>query len=284
MSLSSINLDAFLTCAQTGNFTRAAEKLHITQSALSQRVQNLEHELETSLFIRDRTGIRLTEQGNELLRYCQAKTAIESDVVERIKGGAELGGVIRIGGFSSVMRSVVLPSVTSLLTENPKLKLEMISRELNELPDLLKTGEIDFMILDRNLNREDLVSVHLGDEANVLVQKKNSKVPDIFLDHHEDDEITFKYLKVRSSEKLSKIERRYLDDVYGLIDGIRLGIGKAVIPYHLIKDDSSVSIIDKDRALKVPVYLHYYERPFYSRLHKEVVEALKLKAPKLLKF
>src|SRR6476661_642944 len=116
VSLSSINLDAFLACAQTGNFTRASEKLHITQSALSQRVQNLEAELETSLFIRDRAGIRLTEQGTELLRYCQSRTAIENEVVDRIKGASstELSGVIRIGGFSSIMRSIILPALAPL--------------------------------------------------------------------------------------------------------------------------------------------------------------------------
>jgi DNA-binding transcriptional LysR family regulator len=276
MTLSSLNLDAFLACAQTGNFTRAAEKLHITQSALSQRVQNLESELETSLFIRGRSGIRLTEQGDELLRYCQARTAIEAEVVDRIKGLAadELTGVIRIGGFSSVMRSVILPSLAPLLVKYPRVKLELISRELRQLPELLKSGEIDFMVLDQNLNREDLETVHLGDELNVLVQKKNYKGEDIYLDHHENDEITFKYLRMRSTNRSSKIERRYLDDVYGLLDGVKLGLGRAVLPLHLVKEDPEISVIEKGRSLKVPVVLHYYRRPFYNKLHTAVVEAL----------
>ena len=284
MSLSSINLDAFLACAQTGNFTRAAEKIHITQSALSQRVQNLETELGTSLFIRDRSGIRLTEQGSELLRYCQAKTAIETEVVDRIMGAAsdELTGVIRIGGFSSVMRSAVLPALAPLLEKYPRVKLELISRELEELPELLKSGEIDYMILDQNLNREDIESVHLGDELNVLVQKKGYKGPDIYLDHHEKDEITFKYLRLRSNDRAAKIDRRYLDDVYGLLDGVRLGLGRAVLPLHMVRKDSEISIIDKDRSLKIPVVLHHYVRPFYSKLHHEVVDILKKSAAKYL--
>jgi DNA-binding transcriptional LysR family regulator len=284
MSLSSINLDAFLACAQTGNFTRAAEKIHITQSALSQRVQNLESELGTSLFIRDRSGIRLTEQGSELLRYCQAKAAIETEVVDRIMGAAsgELTGVIRIGGFSSVMRSVVLPALAPLLEQHARVKLELVSRELEELPELLKTGEIDYMILDKNFNREDIEAVHLGDEVNVLVQKKGYKGPEIYLDHHEKDEITFKYLKLRSTERAAKIDRRYLDDVYGLLDGVKLGLGRAVLPLHLVRGEKGLAVVEKDRALKIPVVLHHYVRPFYSKLHIEVVDILNKHTSKYL--
>ncbi len=284
MSLSSINLDAFLACAQTGNFTRAAAKIHITQSALSQRIQNLESELGTSLFIRDRSGIRLTEQGDELLRYCQAKAAIETDVVGRIKGLAsdELTGVLRIGGFSSVMRSVILPALAPLLLNYPRVKLELISRELQQLPQLLKSGELDFVVLDRSLNREDLASIHLGDELNALVQKKNYKGADIYLDHHENDEITFKYLRLRSTDRAAKIERRYLDDVYGLIDGVKLGLGRAVLPLHLVQGDKELSVVEKDRSLKIPVVLHHYVRPFYSKLHHEVLDILKNQAGKYL--
>ncbi|MFM8314231.1 MAG: LysR family transcriptional regulator, partial [Deltaproteobacteria bacterium] len=71
MSISSSQLDAFFACSQTGNFTKAAKLLHLTQSALSQRILNLEGELQTTLFIRERNGIRLTSAGRELVQYCR---------------------------------------------------------------------------------------------------------------------------------------------------------------------------------------------------------------------
>src|SRR5688572_17239087 len=101
-SLPSLQLDAFVAVAQTQNFSKAAEKLHITQSALSQRVMNLEAELNATLFIRDRTGVQLTELGQELLRYCQNKEALENEFLSKLHAEkkTELSGEIRIGGFS----------------------------------------------------------------------------------------------------------------------------------------------------------------------------------------
>ena len=275
-------LDAFFECAQVGNFTRAAEKLNITQSALSQRIRNLEEDLGTSLFVRDPSGVRLTEAGFTLLRYCQSKASIETEVLAQIKG-RELSltyGIIRIGGFSSVMRSIVLPALAELLTENPQIQISFISEEVSELPNMLKRGEIDYMILNYDLGRDELVTEKLGVERNVLVSRRGQKVPDIYLDHDEEDMTTIRYLK---QAKMSlKIMRRYFDDVYGILDAATLGVGKAVVPLHLIDDTGSLSIHNKDQQLLVPVVLHYYRQDFYSKLHDLVVSALVQNCKKFL--
>jgi DNA-binding transcriptional LysR family regulator len=282
-SLSSLYLDAFVAVAQTRNFSKAAEKLHITQSALSQRVLNLEGELESTLFIRDRAGVQMTELGHELLRYCQSKGALESEFLSCLqsKGTTELVGEVRIGGFSSVMRSVILPAISPLLSANPRVRLSLIARELRELPDLLRRGEIGFMVLDHRLERDDLEAVKLGVERNVLVHSPRSKSGDIYLDHDEEDQVTRQYLK-RSGKKAAKFERRYLGDVYGLLDGVRQGIGKAVLPRHLIAGISDVSVISPSTVLEIPVWLHFYSQPYYSRLQQKILEALRENCPQLL--
>ena len=281
MSLSSNYLDAFYACAQVGHFTRAAERLHITQSALSQRIKNLADELETSLFIRDRSGLRLTDAGEALLRYCQTKSSIEDEVVEEIKGAhsAVVSGTLRIGGFSSVMRSVIMPSLAPLVQKYPEVKLHFHTRELQELPILLKRGEIDFMVLDHHSDRSDFETLKLGEEKNVLVEKKNYKGEDIYLDHDENDQTSIRYLQMIGKKK--KPQRQYLDDVYGLIDGARLGLGKAVVPRHLIKGSKDLVIVSK-KNLIFPVILHYHQQPFYSRLHQTVVSTLKAESAKYL--
>lgn len=280
MGLSSIQLEAFMSVAQTLNFTKAAELLHITQSALSQRIMNLEAELETTLFIRERSALRLTTVAQELVQYCRCKNSLEEEFLAKLKG-QELAGVIRIGGFSSVMRSVILPSIAGLLSAHPKLKIEMIGDEIYNLPARLQRGEIDYMILDRRESREGLERIELGKEKNVLVQKKKYKGPDIYLDHHESDQVTLSYLRL-AGKRTKAIERRYLDEVYGLIDGVRLGIGRAVIPRHLIRDEKEFEVLSPMTVLEVPVCLYFYSQPFYSRLHGLVVDAITKNAAKLL--
>lgn len=276
MALSSNNLEAFYTLSQTLNFTKAAEKLHITQSALSQRILNLEQELETTLFIRDRAGLKLTEKASELLRYCQIKDNLESEFLQSIKSqnGQQLSGIVRIGGFSSIAASILVPTVAAFAKNHSQVKFQVVTREFNELFSLLKRGEIDYMILDDRLDRDELERVYLGKEINYLVKAKNYSGEDVYLDHDENDETTLNYLKV-SKTKSKMIKRHYLDDIYGLLEGAKNGLGKAVLPRHLIKNEKDLTVIKPQQTLEVPVYLYYYSKPYYSKLHNHIIDNLK---------
>ena len=82
MTLAAHQLDAFHAVAETGGFSRAAKRLGITQPALSQRIQQLESELKRRLFVRGPSGVTVTEAGARLLRYCEVKRALESEVLD----------------------------------------------------------------------------------------------------------------------------------------------------------------------------------------------------------
>jgi DNA-binding transcriptional LysR family regulator len=276
MSLSSIQLDAFLAVTQTQSFTLAAEKLNVSQSALSQRIINLEEEIGTTLFIRERSGLRLTETAHELVRYCQLRNSVEEQFLSKITslGKEDVAGIIRIGGFSSIMRSVVLPALSPILIKHPKVKLHLFSREIRDLPNLLKQGEIDFMLLDHKIDKEGIERIDLGVEENVLVEKRDSHSKEIYLDHDENDQMTFQYLKLMK-KKAANIERVYLDDIYGILDGVRLGLGKAVLPRHLVENEKNLKILYPDLVLKIPVSLYFYTQPYYTKLHHMVIEHLK---------
>lgn len=283
MTISSNYLDAFLAVSQTLNFTKAAEKLHITQSALSQRIINLENELETSLFIRDRAGLRLTEAALKLVRYCQIKSNLEAEFLNQLKSTNphEVAGSIRIGGFSSVMSSVTLTALAPLIKKNPQVQLQIFNEEMHALFELLKRGEIDYMILDDRIERAEFERLHLGNEKNVLVEHKNYTGSDIFLDHDAQDMTTINYLK-KSKQPYKDLQRLYLDNVFGIIEGVRLKLGRAVLPLHLVKNEKDFLIINTLQQLEIPVYLYYFNQPYYSRLHTETVEALKIGFSKIL--
>lgn len=271
MPLSSDQLEAFLTVSQTLNFTRAAEALHITQSALSQRIMKLEGELGLTLFIRERSNLRLTEAAYSLVRYCTQKNSLESEFLSSLQDKSH-GGQIRIGGFSSVMSSIALASLKPLILSGARI--HMIVDELTELPARLQSGEIDYLISDRRDTNESLERISLGTEKNVLVQKKKYKGPDIFLDHDEKDQTTFEYLKMTGQSR-KNIQRQFLDDIFGLLAGVKLGLGRAILPKHLIQDMADLETVNPGDVLQSPVFLYYYTRPYYTRLHSQVVEALK---------
>lgn len=282
MGLNSFGLDAFYICAQEKNFTRASERLHMTQSALSQRIKNLEEELGVTLFIRDRIGVRLTEQGETLLRHCYTRAQLEQELLGEVtQKQNELSGQLRIGGYSSIMRSVVLLTCKELIQQSSKIQINLITKELFELPDLLRNASVDFIVLDHAIEREGIKSILLGYEINLRIRKKGTKFNNYFLDHDERDETTIKYLKLKSG---AKIKRHFMDDIYGIIDGVRLGLGDAIVPKHLIHDMNGIDVVDEDHFLKSPVYLHFYDQPVQTKLFKVFLKTVANTSLKQLNF
>lgn len=97
-----------------------------------------------------------------------------------------------------------MPGMAKLLNENPQLGFSIITKELNELMSLLKSTEVDFVITNQNPEKEDLESIYLGTEENVLIESKKHPESLIYLDHdtnHVTTETYFKLLK-KSKEKL----------------------------------------------------------------------------------
>lgn len=276
MNISSNYLKAFFQLSQDKNFTLAAKHLGITQSALSHRILNLESELEMTLFIRERQNIKLTEIGESLLRYCEKVYRLEEEFLLSIKNqtdNSELAGRVRIGGFSSILRSCALPALRHLLVNNPKLGITVHSVELNEVLDLLKSSKVDFVLSNKEPLNQSLTSIFLGYEDNVLVESKKFKFDHNYLDHDSEDVTTSSYFKLKP-ELAKGARKRYLDDVYGLIDGVKLGLGRAILPLHLIEKEKGLKILYPHIKLRVPVYLLFYESTYQTKIEKAVTESL----------
>ncbi len=271
--LSSSQLEAFSAVCRAGGFTEAARLIHVTQSALSQRILNLEESLGSTLFLRERSGVRMTEAAERLLRYCQAKDALEAETLQEI-GSAPGGGEIRIGGFSSIFRSALLPALDPLLRGQPGLGLKLLSRELRELPALLRSGEIDFAILGSSLEDAALERLTLGEEHSVLVERRTGPTADAYLDHDEADRTTADYLRMVGGPS-TPVRRLYLDDLDSILAGAELGWGRAVVPLHHLSKHPQLRIVRPERVLRTPVILHWYRRAYSTRLHDAVISALK---------
>src|SRR4051794_16075738 len=88
MSLLPPHLQAFVEISRRQTVIAAAHALGITQTGVTQRIRALESQLSTTLFIRSRRGMRLTPEGEALLRYCEGAAALEGKALARIQGGA----------------------------------------------------------------------------------------------------------------------------------------------------------------------------------------------------
>jgi DNA-binding transcriptional LysR family regulator len=284
MDLPSHELQAFRTIAQTLNFSLAAERIHITQPALSQRIQSLEKTLGLTLFVRDPKGVRLTEAGLRLLRYCQIKDHLESELLsDLVKAPAgKLGGRLRISSYSSVIHSVAMPALAPLLRENPAVQFEFSTYEMDDLMQALERAETDFVIIDHSIERSNIQTVQLGEEVYVLVENRKLPPRDLYLDHDPQDKLTQMFLE-KQGDKRPSFSRCYVDNMEGILRGIELGLGKGVVPRHLLPESSTLSIVKGKKPLKVPVVLHYFRQAYYSNLQKATIETLKRNSAQYLK-
>lgn len=265
MSISSLNLDAFLKVAQEKSFSKAANQLHITQSALSQRIANLEKNIGHTLFIRQPNDIFLTPIAHHLLQYCLQKEALEKDFIKKITHGnkKEIYGTVKIGTFSSIGESIIVPLLSEVVKKHPQLEIDLLSRELLELPDLLMTGRVDFIFLNSPIEKMHLENHLLGFERYVLVESaKCDSRKNIYLDHDENDTLTSEFLSLQKSES-HNITINYFDNINLIISAVGAGIGRAVIPLHIAKKTKTLHILKGHKTLKKSVYLVRHKQAYY---------------------
>lgn len=122
------HLATFVAVAEEGSFTRAADRLHVVQSAVSAGVRNLEKELGTMLFDRSTHGVRLTDSGRALLPEARATLAAAQaaqDAVDEVSGG--LRGTVVLGTLQALgMRAIDLAGVLAAFrAEHPGVEVKL---------------------------------------------------------------------------------------------------------------------------------------------------------------
>lgn len=142
------HLRQFVVLAETLNFRRAAERLHISQPPLSVSIRKLEAELGTDLFHRGREGVKLTKSGEAALEEAKRALFHADEFIHAARAAAKgERGVLRIGFVGSATRSI-LPSVIPVFRRRyPGMQLILREARSTQIVDALENGELDIGIL-----------------------------------------------------------------------------------------------------------------------------------------
>ena len=136
----------FAKAAETLNFSHAANCLNIAQSSLSQQIKQLEDELGTQLFIRDSHSILLTEAGEVILPFALRTIHDAEACADRIRDLRKmLTGTLNIGVTHS-FSPILTASVISFIKMYPKINVNIVYKQMNELMELLSNHELDFVL------------------------------------------------------------------------------------------------------------------------------------------
>lgn len=276
MKISSPLIHAFLEICRYRSLTAAAKHLGLSQPALSLRLKSLEDLVEDTLLIRQKDGIVLTKAGARFFRFAETLEGLERECLSDLQNDATLKGTLRIGSFATIGRSLVLPSLNSFIRDHEHLQLNYTVKEIRELPGLLHSGELDIIFMDRPLSREGIENHLLGHEKYVLVAgSKYPNAPEIYLNHDENDLMSFNYWESVGTPKTS-LRRRYLDEIYHVIDGVADGIGISILPRHLVRDDKRIRIIKPKQFYESPVYMITKSRSWFPRHLSQLMSKLSL--------
>lgn len=284
--LSQRKLEAFFSLSKTGSFSKAADDLSLTQSALSQRIALLEESLGHKLFVRGRISAEHTQVGERLLRFCRAKNSLEDELFNDIvlSDQTHLSGSLTIACFSSLMRSAVMPTLAPLLLENANIRIDLQTKSLSELPRMLYQAKADFIISQSPLDRLGFNSIVIGHETNVLIENSQEiGIKDVYLDHGISDYFNESLLKKQSTFPNQPVKRAFVGDVYGVIDGIGLGLGRGTVPLHLLRKTENIRLVRDFKPIITPCLLHYSNSSCLSELHLKVIELFSTKFMKYLK-
>lgn len=172
------NIITFLRVSELLNFTRAAEELGYSQSAITVQIKQLEDELEVPLFERIGRQVSLTDSGKEFIKY--ANEIYKS--VEHAKGfqtdHISPKGTLRIGTIESIASSVFPKCLIALHKTMPRVNTVVKIFPPEELIDILGRNEVDLIItVDKKIYSENYVSALDINEKILLVCGKDYPLP-----------------------------------------------------------------------------------------------------------
>ena len=279
-----------LAVAEHKNFTKAAQKVFVTQPTLSMQIQKLEEELDITIFDRTKKPIQLTEVGQKIVH--QARNIVNEsdrikDIVDQQKGF--IGGIFRLGVIPTIMPTLLPMFIGSFMKKFPKVKLKIEELHTEAIIEKLKEGHLDAAIAATPLQID-------GIKENVLYYEPFVPYIPKEMDLHTNDKIDIDSLDINKILlledghcfkdgiiNLCKANREYDGDQLQLESGsfetlIKLaneGLGMTLLPYlHTLelKDSEKKNLKMFNDPVPAREVSLIYNR---SELKMQIIEALR---------
>lgn len=280
--------EIFLKVAHTLNFSKAAAALHYTQAGVSHAIAAMEKGFKVQLFIRERNGVSITENGKRLVPIIQKIVNWEQQLQQEIFSiNNEVAGILRIGAFSSVLAVWIPELIKTFHEQYPRVRLEIIDGSYNNLVEWLGKGEIDCAFLPRketakynfyHLYRDEIVVV--VSEGHPILQKKQIKLDELayyplVVEDEANDNDTRGIIKKMHTKP--EIAYRLKDDS-SILSFARAGLGVGFVPGLVLK---AIPIKVERKSICPPQYrdiglavLPFHETVLFKVLLKYLLENL----------
>jgi len=287
MSLLSPQLHAFMAIVRYQTVHNAARHLHLTQTAVTQRIRVLERNLNTTLFIRTKRGMILTPEGEALQRYCQSAQALEGEALSMIKKAAIDQTVeLCICGPTSIMQSRIVSMCFPVMKKFPNLLMQFNISDTEDRHQQLRTGQCQFAVLQEE--HVSLVMRHklLVPEKYVLVCSKQWQDQPLeaiiknqhIVDYNANDQMSFNYLKHYKLFEFAKHERYFANRPEILAALIEAGFGYGVLTEEFSQpyvEKGSLIVLNENKIYENKMVLAWYDRPTPPKYFSAIIDCIK---------
>ncbi|KAF1050912.1 MAG: Hydrogen peroxide-inducible genes activator [Stenotrophomonas maltophilia] len=233
-------LRTLVAIAQHGSFARAAEAVHLTQSAVSLHVRRLEEEFNAPLFDRSRRLPVLTEAGHLALERAREILALYDSIAAELGDGSELTGRLRLGAIHTALSGFLPAALAALSREHPRLRVNVSSGMSAELALRIDSGELDAAVTTEPVKPypHGLVSTPLYQEGFWIIAPAHveSRDPRRLLQDYPFFRFDRRAWAGRTIEQALRRQRlrvqtsMELDSQEAIIQMVASGLGVAVIP------------------------------------------------------
>jgi DNA-binding transcriptional LysR family regulator len=284
-SLSEVQLLSIL--AQEMNMRRAAERLFVSQPALSQRLQSIEKEWGAKLFIRSQKGLTLTSAGELVIQYANEMLAKEETVREAITAlDSEVYGTLKIAVASIVGQNWLPQVLKKFVNKYPQVKISLVTGWSSEILNSLYDDQVHIGII-RGTPDWKGVKVHLFADPLFLVDREDTK-PEQLLEtdrpfiQFKSDSNYYQEIQDWWMRNFNTSPRRTIvvDQIETCKQMAFNGIGYAILPgITLTKAEREIYKIplvnENGEPLKRDTWLLGYESAFQLKQVQALVEVIK---------
>ena len=260
----------FYTVANTGNISKAAKELYISQPAISKSIQKLEESVGCKLFSRSSRGVVLTDEGK--LLYEHVSEAFETLTMgeEKLKRSIELGvGHLKIGVSSTLCKYLLLPYLKEFIRQNPHISISISCQSTNDTLKLLEDNKIDIGLIGKPENLKNSHFDFLEEIEDIFVAAKdylrNLKARGIQKDHIlqsstlmllDKNNMTRQYIDDYLQENQIIIKDSIdISDMDLLIDFARIGVGVACVIKNFVRED-----LENGTLVEIPLGFPIHKR------------------------
>ncbi|MBX3618856.1 MAG: LysR family transcriptional regulator [Rhizobacter sp.] len=141
-------LKTFVAAAETLSFTRAAERVHLTQPSVTEQIRTLEDAVGRALFVRHRNTLALTDAGRELAARARSLLALADETLHAVQGGTSAGEQrLALVAPETLATALLAPLVARYTREHPQVTVSLQTANSADTAAAVKRGEADLGLL-----------------------------------------------------------------------------------------------------------------------------------------